>query len=801
MMFKRFIVLAACFVGMWVLGAGIGIAAQTVPKQVVLTEADEGSSKTLYRRQVLTIELTANPSTGYRWVIANMPKGILKLKSSGFVHPEIQDNSGEVGQLGAREKQRIEFEATAEGESTITLVYKRPWELTPINRYSINVSVVSGAGIQLESPPQKAQQGQDNTPTVRAATFKLTKSGPRISLGPVKKIRPLWEMEQMLQSTGNLTPIMSEDFEGDFPGTNWEIHGDPTWGTTDYRAYTGSKSAYCVGGGTSAVDPPGPYPDNVSSRMIYGPFDLSDAKDAVLSFYHWTVTESDHDGFLVGVSVDGSLFHGQFYTGDWASRAGGDGWYPEAIDLNELSHLNLSGLKHVWIEFTFFSDNSVEDEGVYIDDISLQKEVWTPPNLPSSFDWRERHGVTPIKDQGSCGSCWAFSTVGTMEANIQIKDATAEDLSEQFLVSCNTGGGTGSYPWGCDGGCFAFDYFMDRVSPGQSEAGAVTEEEKPYVESSFDPDTDTEAPCCGSTPCPFDHQWKISEWSCVDENAEGPSCISYKGSGCPRMPSIYDIKEAIMRYGPISAGVFVGGGFQNYKNGVFETDEFYGWINHAIVLVGWDDSLGRNGAWILRNSWDTSWGDDGYMYIGYGISGVGIGASYVVYGPRHIFAYSADFNGDGKTDIALWRMFNGTWHIKGIATTQYGTAGDIPVPGDYNGDGHTDIAVFRPSNGAWYIKGIANTHYGTAGDIPVPGDYNGDGHTDIAVFRPSNGAWYIKGIANTHYGTAGDIPVPGDYNGDGHTDIAVFRPSNGKWYVRGQSTVAYGTAGDIPVAK
>ncbi len=159
----------------------------------------------------------------------------------------------------------------------------------------------------------------------------------------------------------------------------------------------------------------------------------------------------------------------------------------------------------------------------------------------------------------------------------------------------------------------------------------------------------------------------------------------------------------------------------------------------------------------------------------------------------------ADFDGDGDSDISLFRPANGGWYISGLTTTFFGLNGDYPVPADYDGAVGWERAVFRPSNGGWYRPGQATVYFGRNGDLPVPADYNNDSKADLAVFRPSNGGWYIAGQPTTFFGVQGDIPVPADYDKDGDADIAVFRPSNGAWYVQGQPTVFFGRQGDIPV--
>jgi glucose/arabinose dehydrogenase len=165
-----------------------------------------------------------------------------------------------------------------------------------------------------------------------------------------------------------------------------------------------------------------------------------------------------------------------------------------------------------------------------------------------------------------------------------------------------------------------------------------------------------------------------------------------------------------------------------------------------------------------------------------------------------------DYDGDWKTDTAIWRPSTGVWSIRNSSngsttTVSWGVNGDIPVPGDYDGDGKADIAIWRPSSGIWFIRNSSNgsvstVGWGVNGDVPVPGDYDGDGKTDVANWRPSNGAWYIINSSNSSVSTAGwgvngDKPVVGNYDGDGKADIAIWRPSTGVWYIINSSNGSF----------
>jgi subtilisin-like proprotein convertase family protein len=178
----------------------------------------------------------------------------------------------------------------------------------------------------------------------------------------------------------------------------------------------------------------------------------------------------------------------------------------------------------------------------------------------------------------------------------------------------------------------------------------------------------------------------------------------------------------------------------------------------------------------------------------------------------------ADFDGDGKTDVSVFRPSEGNWYLNqstaGFGVIKWGLNGDNPMPGDFDGDNKADLAVYRPvadpavpdcyvlnSNG----NTVAGYSWGVSGDIPMVADYDGDDKDDVAIFRPSDNTWYVLkssgGVEINVHGQAGDVPVAGDFDGDGKGDRTVYR--SGSWISQlsggGTSTVAFGSAGDMLV--
>ena len=186
-------------------------------------------------------------------------------------------------------------------------------------------------------------------------------------------------------------------------------------------------------------------------------------------------------------------------------------------------------------------------------------------------------------------------------------------------------------------------------------------------------------------------------------------------------------------------------------------------------------------------------------------------------------AQRADYDGDGRSDFALWSPTR-AWQLslsnggaqRQAQTQPWGTTDDLTLLGDYDGDGKTDLAVWRPSTGTWSVKHSRDGQFlvkqwGAFSDVPVAADYDGDGQTAFAVWRV--GVWYLwqSGSNSFRVETCGtsaaptfDQPTLGDYDGDGRVDVAVWRARESTWHVKQSTdqlvhTQILGQLGDRPV--
>lgn len=206
----------------------------------------------------------------------------------------------------------------------------------------------------------------------------------------------------------------------------------------------------------------------------------------------------------------------------------------------------------------------------------------------SVFNWVTLGKVTPVRNQGGCGSCWVFGTMAAFETSWAIRNNQMIDTSEQDVLSCakTVPGGGGS----CSGG------WMEYVTRYLYLQGTGTEASKPYTASNG---------TCTAIARPY----KASAWGFV------------AGTG---LPTVAQLKAALVQHGTLSVGVMATSAFQAYTGGVF--NQQVAGLNHCVAIVGWDDG---KGAWLIKNSWGTGWGLGGYMWIKYGANGIGSHAVWV----------------------------------------------------------------------------------------------------------------------------------------------------------------------------
>ncbi len=297
----------------------------------------------------------------------------------------------------------------------------------------------------------------------------------------------------------------------------------------------------------------------------------------------------------------------------------------------------------------------------------------TTKSVPSSWDWRPH--CTPIKNQMYCGDCWAYASVATLECNIKIRDGVTKTISEEFVTDCYT-----EDCYGCDGGwCAHQAWIASYTGANPLGGGAVYETDCPTTCNS----TGNTGTCNTSGYPPHET---------IDSYADVP------GQDQNYIPPDDNMKQAIYDYGPIWVTIDAGStAFSNYTGGIFT--ETGSELNHAVVLVGWCDSatIDGGGYWIMRNSWGSTWGINGYMYISYGSDLIGGLANYIVYkgGTPHDVPPVANFcsnttssctgiiqfmdNSTNEPTSWLWNFGDGTTSTLQYPTHTYTTSGTYTV--------------------------------------------------------------------------------------------------------------------------
>jgi len=224
---------------------------------------------------------------------------------------------------------------------------------------------------------------------------------------------------------------------------------------------------------------------------------------------------------------------------------------------------------------------------------------------PSSFDWRDKGAVTDVKDQGQCGSCWAFSTTETIESAYQLAGNKLTELSIAQIVQCDTGGDDA----GCNGGdtITAFDYL-------KSSGGLAAEADYPYSGAITKGVTGS---CDKSAERKVVDGTGLASWSYAT-----PACTSRK---CEDQDE-QKLADTLSTVAPVSICVNAEP-WQDYSSGVLKGDSCKGGyyaLDHCVQLIGYDSIDGSNGYWIVRNSWATDWGVDGMIHLEFGSNACGV---------------------------------------------------------------------------------------------------------------------------------------------------------------------------------
>jgi len=283
--------------------------------------------------------------------------------------------------------------------------------------------------------------------------------------------------------------------------------------------------------------------------------------------YQWLFTkwiqqhqkQYEHDDFFFRFTVWKNNF-------DAINEFNSNGNASYTLGINHLGDLTSAEFKQYYLGYKPISRSYIRSQN--------EAPVSDRVDLPTSVDWRLKNAVTPVKDQGQCGSCWAFSTTGSLEGAFAIKTGTLTSLSEQELVDCSDSYGNE----GCNGGLMdeAFEYVIAN--------GLCTEASYPYTAA--------------------DGTCKSKCTSAIDKG----DLSSYKD-----LPQDESQFMTAVAQQPVSIAIEADSmGFQFYLSGVFDNSGCGTNLDHGVLIVGYGTDSGKD-YWIVKNSWGGSWGEKGYI--------------------------------------------------------------------------------------------------------------------------------------------------------------------------------------------
>ncbi|KAJ1424638.1 Peptidase C1A, papain C-terminal [Sesbania bispinosa] len=319
--------------------------------------------------------------------------------------------------------------------------------------------------------------------------------------------------------------------------------------------------------------------------------------------------------------------YGRVYDDDTAEKEKRFQIFKDNVDYIE--SFNAAGNKPYKLSINHFADQTSEEFKASLNGFKgihgLRTTTATPfkyenvTDIPATIDWRKRGAVTPIKDQGQC-SCWAFSAVAATEGILQLTSGKLVSLSEQELVDCDTNGDN----QGCEGGYVedAFEFIIEN-------GGITTEANYPYKGVDGTCNLNKEA----------SHIVQVKSYEKVPSNSE----------------------EALLKAvanQPVSVSVDAGGDFQFYSSGIF-TGECGTELDHAVTVVGYGaDNDDGTKYWIVKNSWGTEWGEEGYIRMKRdidakeGLCGIAMDASY----PNINYVHVPNASGQASFSISLMHL-------------------------------------------------------------------------------------------------------------------------------------------------